>query len=106
MKIENKKARKKRKKRWRRDGLRKLQDIRQKNLRFDEQAPSAHLLGLLDAHGVEDGGGDVAQDTALLLQAPALRGVGQDERHLVGGVGGLGRALLGEHLLGVAGRTS
>lgn len=74
------------------------------DLRLDQKTPAPHLLGLFDAHGVEDGGCNVSKDTLLLLEAPALRGVGKDEGNLVGRVGGLGSALLVEHLLRVTGK--
>lgn len=70
-------------------------------LGLDEQVGTGHLLGLLHAHGSENGRSNITQDTAL-LEAPALRGVGHNEGNLVKGVGGLGGALLVEHLLGVS----
>lgn len=63
---------------------------------------ASHLLGLGQAHGSQDRGGDVAQDTVARLEAPALGGVGHDEGHLVGGVAGLGLTVGELHLLGVA----
>lgn len=73
----------------------------QGNLCPDKKALSGHLFGLLNAHGGKDSWGDITQDTVLLLEAPALGGIGQDEGHLVGSVRGLGLALLVEHLFGV-----
>jgi hypothetical protein len=70
-------------------------------LGLDKQVGTGHLLGLLDAHGGENGRRNITQDTAL-LEAPALRGVGHNEGNLVKGVGGLGGALLIDHLLGVS----
>lgn len=67
-----------------------------------EERLASHLLGLGQAHGREDGGGDVTQDTLVVLEAPALGVVGHDEGHLVGGVAGLGLAVGELHLLGVA----
>ena len=74
-------------------------------LRFDQQVGTGHLLGLLDAHGCENGRCNITQDTAL-LEAPALRGVGHNKGNLIKGVGGLGSTLLVEHLLGVSANVS
>lgn len=62
---------------------------------------AGHLLGLGQTHNGEDGGRNVTEDTVSLLEAEILGGVGHDEGDLVGGVRGLGLALLVEHLLGV-----
>ena len=74
-------------------------------LGLDQQVLTGHLLGLLDAHGSENGRRNITQDTAL-LEAPAFRGVGHNEGNLVKGVGGLGGTLLVEHLLGVSANVS
>lgn len=73
------------------------------NLSLDQKRLAGHLLGLVETHDLEDGGGDVAEDAVGLLERIALGGVGHDEGDLVEGVGGLGALLLVEHLLGVAG---
>lgn len=70
-------------------------------LGLDQQVGAGHLLGLLDTHGGENGRRNITQDT-VLLEAPALRGVGHNEGNLVKGVGGLRGTLLVEHLLGVS----
>lgn len=71
------------------------------DLGLDQQTGTGHLLGLLDAHGCENGRCNITQDT-VLLKAPTLRGVGHNKGNLIKGVGGLGGTLLGEHLLGVS----
>lgn len=75
-------------------------------LRLDQQTAAGHFLRLLDAHGSEEGGRNIAQDALLLLEAPALRGVGQDEGNPVGSVGGLGGSFFVDHLLGVSAVSS
>ncbi|KAI6763036.1 hypothetical protein HG530_009016 [Fusarium avenaceum] len=63
----------------------------------------SHLLRLGQTHGGEDGRGDITENTLVaLLEAPTLRVVGHQERHLVCGVAGLGLAVRELHLLGVA----
>lgn len=68
----------------------------------DQQAAASHLLGNWQAHGGKHSRGNIAEDSLLLLQTPALGGVGHDEGHLVGGVRRLGLAIGELHLLGVA----
>lgn len=72
-------------------------------LSLDKQAGTRHLLRLRQTHGRQDRRRHITQDTFItLLEAPALRRVGHDERHLVGGVAGLGLSVGELHLLGVS----
>lgn len=69
---------------------------------LSQKGLARHLLRLGQAHGSQDSRGNVTEDTVLLLEAPSLRSVGHDERHLVGGVAGLGLSVGELHLLSIA----
>lgn len=69
---------------------------------LSQKGLASHLLGLGQAHGSQNSRGHVTKDTVLLLEAPALRSIGHDERHLVGGVAGLGLSVGELHLLSIA----
>lgn len=73
--------------------------------RLDQQAPPGHLRWLLNTHSSQDRRRHITQHCLVLGQTPALGSIGHDEGHLVGGVRGLGLALLVEHLLGVAAKN-
>ena len=70
-------------------------------LSLDKEVVASHLLGLRKTHSRKDSRSDITKDTALLLEAPALRSVGHDEGDLVGSMGGLGLAVRELHLLSV-----
>lgn len=69
---------------------------------LSQKGLASHLLGLGQAHGSQNSRSNVTKDTALLLEAPALRSIGHDERHLVGGVASLGLSIGELHLLSIA----
>jgi hypothetical protein len=84
----------------------RIGDATQGNLTLNQKTVPRHLPWLLQAHSLEDRGGDVTENTVGLLQAPAFGRVGHDEGDFVGCVGGLGFAIFEFHFFGVSGIKS
>ena len=61
---------------------------------------AGHVGGLLETHDVEEAGCDVCEDAVLDLGALVLRDI--DEGHGVEAVGGVGRAVGVDGVVGVA----
>lgn len=72
------------------------------HLSLDQQTCSTHLFRLVQAHGFQYCWRNVPEDSVLLLQAPALRGIGHDEWDIVGRVRRLWLAFVVQHLFSIA----
>ena len=59
---------------------------------LDDQSGAGHLVGFLQAHHIQNGGGDVGQLAALTQLGT---GTAEDEGHQILGVGAVGLAVLG-----------
>ena len=63
---------------------------------------AGHVVGLFDAHHVQDGRRHISEDTVLLLDVPAGRSIRHDEWNLVGRVGRLRASIFVEHLFRIS----
>ncbi len=71
-------------------------------LTLQKETAASHLFWLLETHGLEDRGCDVSENTVVLLEGPALGGVGHDEWYLVSCVGSLWLAVFEFHFFSIS----